>query len=740
MLGRKPVSTRAVAAILAAVAVFGGCRDKATTGPTRSQLKDFATALRLVSGDQQTGPVGAALQQQIVVKVVDAGGQPVEGATVTFQVRGGGGSINPPANTSSSSGLVTATWTLGTSLGANKAVAILTNNYVLDSTSVTATALHGPPALFSIVAGNNQKGKAGNALGAPLVVKLLDQFGYAVSGAKVTWTPGVFGGSVAVASDTSGADGTASAAWTLGTSAVPQTMSASVGILTPLVFSATAAADTGRTLIPITGSGQTASVGTTLPTAISLKVTDQFGNPIAGETITWGDSIAGGGSILPVKSTTDNTGMASAQWTLGNLAGAQLVRSKSSSGATTSFTASGTVAFSDVQSGNFQACATATTNNRVYCWGLGDAGQLAKGENISNSSAPSVAVSIGGDTLRGPFLQVRQVFAGSGYFCALSPSRAMYCWGKVLGSGSVSKTASFQNITDGSATVIPNFLANGLEHQCIMTPSGTAFCTGYGRDGQIGSGVATSTAANTYAAVVAPPSFYSAISAGRAFNCGMPRYNPGVATSQIPSCWGYNGDGQLGTGDFLNKLVPTAVTMPALVTAFDSASLSAGAQHACAMTPAGAGYCWGSNAFGQLGKGVAGTRDSIPQLVAAPAGVVFARMYAGESHTCAIDATGDAYCWGRNDYGQLGNGAPSAFGSGVPSPVLVGGGLKFRSLSLGELFTCGVVAALGTATGPSPLPGTVYCWGDNSYGQIGNGAQGTGGSMVLTPTKVLFQP
>lgn len=740
MLGRKPVSTRAVAAILAAVAVFGGCRDKATTGPTRAQSKDFASALRLVSGDQQTGQVGAALQQQIVVKVVDAGGQPVEGATVTFQVRGGGGSINPPANASSSTGLVTATWTLGTSLGANRAVAILTNNYVLDSTTVTATAQHGPPALFSIVSGNNQKGNAGRALAAPLVVKLLDQFGFAVSGAKIIWAPGVFGGSVAVASDTTIADGTTSAIWTLGNSAAVQTLSASVGILTPLVFSATAAADTGRTLIPISGNGQTSSVGTTLPTSIALKVTDQFGNPIVGDTITWGDSIAGGGTVNPVKSVTDNAGMASAQWTLGNLAGSQLMRSRSSSGKTTIFTASGTVAFSDVQTGNFQACATATTNNRVYCWGLGDAGQLAKGENINNSSAPSVAVSIGGDTLKGPFLQVRQVFAGVGYFCALSPSRAMYCWGKVLGSSAVSKTASFQNITDGSATFIPNLVANGLEHQCVLSPAGMPACTGFGRQGQIGDGLGASTNANTYNIPLAPPSFYSSITAGRAFNCGMPRYNPADATSQIPRCWGYNGSGQLGTGDFLNKLAPTQVTMPALVTAFDSASLAAGAQHTCAMTPAGAAYCWGSNAFGQLGKGAVSTRDSIPQLVAAPAGIVFARMYAGESHSCALSTAGDAYCWGRNDYGQLGNGAPTPFGQGMPAPVLVGGGLKFRSLSLGELFTCGVVAALGSATGPSPLPGTVYCWGDNSYGQIGNGAQGSGGLTVLTPTKVLFQP
>ena len=77
---RNPQSTRALVATMAAVVVLSGCREKATTGPSRVEAKDFASALRSVSGDQQIGPVGAALTQQLAVKVVDAGGLPVEGA------------------------------------------------------------------------------------------------------------------------------------------------------------------------------------------------------------------------------------------------------------------------------------------------------------------------------------------------------------------------------------------------------------------------------------------------------------------------------------------------------------------------------------------------------------------------------------------------------------------------------------------------------------------------------------
>jgi alpha-tubulin suppressor-like RCC1 family protein len=160
------------------------------------------------------------------------------------------------------------------------------------------------------------------------------------------------------------------------------------------------------------------------------------------------------------------------------------------------------------------------------------------------------------------------------------------------------------------------------------------------------------------------------------------------------------------------------------------------------MTPAGAGYCWGLNSHGQLGKGgtvTQASRDSVPQPVAMP-GAAFARMYAGKYHTCAISTAGDAYCWGRNDFGQLGDGNRTNFNTGNPVPVAVAGGVKFRSLSLGELYTCGVAADLGSPTGPSASAGTIYCWGDNIFGQIGSGQAAGGNAPVLTPTRVAFQP
>lgn len=748
MHGRTLVSTGALAATLGVAAILGGCRDNASTGPSHVQSKDFAAALRSVQGDQQVGSVGAALAESLEVKVVDANGLPVEGATVTFAVRSGGGAIIPPGNVSSATGYVSAVWILGTTLGPNKAVAVLTNGFVLDSAVFNATATPGAPAVLTKISGDTQTAHVGQRLAAPLVVKLTDQFGYAKSGVKVTWVPTAASGTVAAVSDTTSADGTAQAAWTLGQLAQNQSATANVPGTTPIVFTATATPDTLRALTSVQGAVQTGSVSVALPTTLKVRVTDEFGNPIVGEPIQWSDSI-GGGFVSALNTNTAADGTAQVTWTLGNHAGTQLVvATDTKTGSATIYKATATVAFSDVFAGNFQACGIAAVNQAVYCWGNNDAGQLAKGTTV-NSTAPSAAVAVSSDTLKGPFLQVRQLSGGQDQFCALSTSRSLYCWGRVLGGAPVNN-ATRQALTTGGSNgqqeILANSIAVGEEHVCILADGGIAFCTGVNYHGQLGDGLAPVTpAVGSYTFVVPFNFLWSKISAGANHTCGVPAYNPANANSQLPKCWGLNSQGQVGNGtlSFADVTSPQFLDVTNGVTAYDSSSIATGTQHSCAIALGGVAYCWGNNAYGQLGTGgtvTQASRDSIPTAVQMPAGVTFVKLFAGQFHTCAIDAGGNAWCWGRNDYGQLGNGLPGAFNTGNTGPVMVAGGLQFRSLSLGELYTCGVVAPLGTPSGgASSQAGTIYCWGDNVFGQIGIGTAANN-APVLAPTKVLYQP
>jgi hypothetical protein len=176
-----------------------------------------------------------------------------------------------------------------------------------------------------------------------------------------------------------------------------------------------------------------------------------------------------------------------------------------------------------------------------------------------------------------------------------------------------------------------------------------------------------------------------------------------VVSGGTVSCWGWNVFGQLGDGTTTNRSTPVAVSgLPAGVTI---TQVSTGNSHTCAVSSAGAVYCWGNNDYGQLGD-TSTTDRTTPVAVTGLTGVT--QVSAGNEHTCARTSTGAVYCWGYNYYGQLGYGTTN----NQPSPVAVTGltGVTITQVSAGWNDTCA-----RTSTGAA------YCWGNNDYGQLGNG-------------------
>ena len=159
-------------------------------------------------------------------------------------------------------------------------------------------------------------------------------------------------------------------------------------------------------------------------------------------------------------------------------------------------------------------------------------------------------------------------------------------------------------------------------------------------------------------------------------------------------------------------------------------TLAVGAGHACRVGQDGALYCWGRGSEGQLGRGEFEAVPALPGAVLDAA--TFTTVVAGRSHTCALDAEGDAWCWGSNQLGQLGIDPQAHVACGVaacsPLPAPVAGNRRFVSLAAGDQFTCGLEAE-----------GTVWCWGLGDVGQLGQPISGDCGGSRCSFVPLLVQ-
>lgn len=251
----------------------------------------------------------------------------------------------------------------------------------------------------------------------------------------------------------------------------------------------------------------------------------------------------------------------------------------------------------------------------------------------------------------------------------------------------------------------------GANFTCAVMRTGGVKCWGPNTYGQLGIGT---TASGTYPQpqdVVGLGTTVTQIACGHNHVC--------VRTSAGGvKCWGRGGLGQLGDGRASDS--PTPVDVSGLGSGV--VQVSAGAHHACAVLTTGEVMCWGQNSYGQIGKGDSGsgTNALTPAYVLAVTGsshlTGIRQVDGGVEHTCAvIDSSGEVLCWGADTHGELGNGATSTADQPRPGYVLVSSYSIVHLTGVDEISTSGyfTCARIGTA---------VMCWGDNDLGQLGDGS------------------
>jgi len=266
------------------------------------------------------------------------------------------------------------------------------------------------------------------------------------------------------------------------------------------------------------------------------------------------------------------------------------------------------------------------------------------------------------------------------------------------------------------------YLTVGGDHGCGILRTGALYCWGAGASGALGTGRNGNERSPIAVSLLSSPSHpVLRAAAGRYHSCA-------VTTASELYCWGYSGNGQLGTGHIDEDNTPPTILSPERVNIQGASddeiiSLATGAYHSCAIFKNGRAFCWGQGAFGQLGNGCEfGADDTSSNPCARDRPLPIELPYfdrvsgarhavaiaAGEYHSCARTINGSLFCFGRGNDGQL--GINDRFSYSQPQHV---GNItaEIVAIAAGNNHTCALL-----------VNGKVYCFGDNAYGQIGNGS------------------
>lgn len=533
-------------------------------------VRGDAPQLRVISGDGQRAIVGTSLGQPPVIGVADANGNAIPCVVVRMSLKAPGATVSPDTATTDAGGIVRVQrWTLGTTAG-TESLLVSAEGALL---AVNAEALPGAPAKLTLVSGDNQIATFGNAMPAPLVVRVLDQFSNPVPNIAVAFRPDTLPSVLSspdVATDSAGRATTGVRVSAMGRASVTATVTG----LVPVRF---ALRSTGLRAKALSAGGNracaqgfddvwycwgnsmltpTALPGSTGVTGLSVGFMAECGIAPDATVRCWGSNQFGelGIGVLAPPYPEE-------------IGPVQPI---------------GLSGVSSVYAGNGYACAL-TRLAETWCWGYNQDAELGNGtQSIQLTLQPA----------RQPWnLRFTTLATASSTPCALDEQGVAYCWGfnanGNVGDGTfatpklqptrVATSVRFRSITTGS---------------CALTADAQAYCWGYNGNGELGDGT---TITRATPAPMATTIRWQQLSSN-SFNCG-------IAMDQRVLCWGINSSHSLGTTSASFASLPTPVAP-----GFTATYLSVGFYFACTISEISEVLCWGDNRTGTLGDGTRITR------------------------------------------------------------------------------------------------------------------------------------
>ncbi|MGH7517847.1 MAG: Ig-like domain-containing protein [Gemmatimonadales bacterium] len=621
------MSDRLIRLVLAGVALVAACSGEPVD-------PDNLVPVASVTLQPATPVVGIGATAALTATARSADGTVLTNRVISFT------SADPSIATVDGNGVVTAVAAGITDITATSETRSRTVPLTVSAVPVASVTVAPAAADVAVGAERTLTGEAFDAGAAPLPNRVF------------AWTSSA--PAVATVSSLGVVRGVAAGTVTITGTSEGQSATAEVRVFVPPVASVT--------VTPATGS---VGIGESLQLTAALE--DADGNPITGRPVTWASS----NSLL---ASVSSSGLVQ------GLAPGDVTITATAEGVSGAAALGVTLRFSSVSAGTDFTCAV-TPVGTAYCWGRNAGGSLGNGSLQNRAEPAAVALPVG--------VRFDSVSAGQDHACGLARDGIVYCWGS-NSAGQLGTDDTFSRQTPaavvaplGAPAVRYTNVSAGAQFTCARTTTDLVYCWGLNFDGQLGNGenAGLPTANPRPLEVQGGP--FDVVSAFRGHACALT--DVGFAV-----CWGDNASGQLGRGSPTSPgdFVPAQISGSRRFSA-----IAAGDGHSCAIGLLdGAGWCWGNNANGQLGTTLGGSATLSAFQVAVSGSRTFATISAGLALTCAVTQPGVGFCWGSNAFGQLGIDSDATQPS-PPQPRLVAGGLTFRAIDAGVAHACGVTTA-----------------------------------------------